>query len=229
MADSENSRTLPANTRLNVLSYTTDFLTRLKDRHADAAEDDPALAKWLQWHEAHREFGLRCRLQQHLETQLVHTVGFPSIRIDVPGKSDPALIQDEADIEYWLKGDDMADARDKAKEALAAQIRLWNAADRMIGYTKARQAESVAIDRDFALAGELSEMPAQSITGAIAKLHVVLTLGIASPDCDEFPWPALCCLMSDLLQMQKAMQDDVAADKAVSPIFEVKALRAHQP
>ena len=205
MADSENSRTLPANTRLNILSYTTDFLTRTKDRGVNASAADPALAKWLEWHEAHREFVRRCHLQQHLETQLVEAVGFPSIKIDVPGKPDPAHMQSEAEIEYWLKGDDLAEARDRAKEALLAQVRRWHAADNIIGYTRAQEAESVASDRELALAAELWEMPAQSIEGAIAKLHGVLTLGIASRDCDEFPWRSLRSLMKDLLEMQQAV------------------------
>ena len=121
------------------------------------------------------------------------------------GKPDPAHMQSEAEIEYWLKGDDLAEARDRAKKALSAQIRRWHAADNVIGYTKAQEAESVASDRELALAAELWEMPAQSIEGAIAKLHGVLTLGIASRDCDEFPWRSLRSLMKDLLEMQQAV------------------------
>ena len=228
MADSENSRTLPANTRVNILSCTTDFLAGLRDRAVDAADTDPALAKWLEWHEAHREFGLRCRLQQHLETHLVHTVGFPSIHIDVPGHSDTGFVRDEADIEFLLKGDNLAEARDEAKKALAAQIGLWNTADKFVGYTKAKEAERVACDRDFALAEELSDMPARSIAGVIAKLNVVMSLGIPSPDSDELPWPQLCSVMSDLLDLHRKQSDLPAVDKAVAPIPEVAALRTRQ-
>jgi len=228
MADSENSRTLPANTRLNILSYTTDFLARVQDRDGSGADADPALAKWLEWHEAHREFELSCRLQQHLETQLVEAVGFPMVKIEVPGTLEPVVIQNEADIEYWLEGPDNEEARDRAKEKLSVQLRRWSAADQVMGYTRAREAERVAADRELALAAELWDMPAQSIEGMIAKLQAVLTLGIASPECDEFPWPALRSVMNDLIEMVKSLSELATSDKAQTPILEVAAVRARQ-
>ncbi|MGG6896835.1 hypothetical protein, partial [Rhizobium sp. BR 315] len=174
------------------------------------------------------EFELSCRLQQHLETQLVEAVGFPMVKIEVPGTLEPVVIQNEADIEYWLEGPDNEEARDRAKEELSVQLRRWSAADKVMGYTRAREAERVAADRELALAAELWDMPAQSIEGMIAKLQVVLTLGIASPESDEFPWPPLRSVMNDLIEMVKSLSELATSDKAQTPILEVAAVRARQ-
>ena len=217
MADSENSRSLSANTRLNILSYTTDFLARTEHRVGDDPNADSTLGTWWAWNEAHREFTILCHLQQRLEVQLTETIGFPVIKIDVAGKDDPVAVQSEAEIEYWLKGDDLAEARDRAKDALSAQLSRWTKGCSVTGYTQAREAESVAADRECALAADLWDMRAHSIEGVIAKLHVVLTMGIASPDCDEFPWPPLRSVLTDLLAMIKTETPSLRAIALLGP------------
>lgn len=131
---------------------------------------------------------------------MVEAVGFPTIEVCVPGEPAPATIQSNAEIESLLHGPDNAAARDKARGDLSAQLSRWKAADKRMGYSKARKAERIAGDRELAFAAELWDAPARSLEGVIAKLHAVLTLGISSPDCNEFPWPPLRSVMNDLLE-----------------------------
>ncbi|ERI14255.1 hypothetical protein O206_22915 [Ochrobactrum sp. EGD-AQ16] len=53
------------------------------------------------WQQAYKEFCQISRLQQHLETEMLRTVGEPFIEIDVPGEK-PVKVKSERDIELFL-------------------------------------------------------------------------------------------------------------------------------
>ncbi|MER8523750.1 hypothetical protein NKI48_31765 [Mesorhizobium sp. M0644] len=57
---------------------------------------DPALAVWLEWEKAHKLTEQLCQGQQRLETQLVHSVGFPCVSICLPEGEDVTLHSIEA-------------------------------------------------------------------------------------------------------------------------------------
>lgn len=101
MADSENSRTLPSCTHRNLLFSVADFLTRQTEPVPSYPCIDPALPKWNMWQQAYKEFCQISRLQQHLETEMLRTVGEPFIEIDVPGEK-PVKVKSERDIELFL-------------------------------------------------------------------------------------------------------------------------------
>ncbi|MDX0518191.1 hypothetical protein GOD47_12940 [Sinorhizobium medicae] len=81
MADSDNSRTLPAVTRGDFHSFVAASLTsdpepsRLLDASPDACDDDPALDVWREWCVARERLVQSCVKQQRLETKLFATVG----------------------------------------------------------------------------------------------------------------------------------------------------------
>ncbi|WP_273772482.1 hypothetical protein [Brucella intermedia] len=202
MADSENSRTLPSCTHRNLLFSVEDFLTGNADPVSARFCVDPALAKWDAWQEAYRDFCQISRLQQHLETEMLRTVGEPYIEIEVPGEK-PAMVKSDRDIELFLPGPELAEARENAKAALKKHYSLWNVADKLSGYSRALQAEDIASEREQAAARALWETQAKSLEGIIAKLHVLITLGVLEPDCDDFPWKPLRSVLADLLEMSR--------------------------
>ncbi|SCB43434.1 hypothetical protein [Rhizobium lusitanum] len=74
-----------------------------------------------------------------------------------------------------------------------------------VGYSEALQEERHA----FALEGEMAETlwdtPAESITGATAKLHAVVTKWQPSLISDEYPWPQIRSVIADLLKIDVEM------------------------
>ena len=77
----------------------------------------------------------------------------------------------------------------------------WKAADREIGHSKALEAEDRAFESERALAHELRNMPANSLTSAIAKRHAILVRGQPSATHDEYPWPQVRSVLVDFLTL----------------------------
>jgi hypothetical protein len=76
------------------------------------------------------------------------------------------------------------------------------AADAVLGYSDALRAEARALYRVRDLAERLWGTPAASLTGVIAKLDVLLSEGAPSPVAQEFPWPQLRAIRSDLERLR---------------------------
>lgn len=203
MADSENSRTLPAITCRNPLQTTEWFLAKNiadQERWVPAIRDI-ALIRWNAWLLAFRELSLRSREQQDLESKLFAMVPAASVEIQLPDHGGVAVVSSIKEIQDKLRGGRFADARANAAAELLAKRRRWDAADVSIGYSRAKRAESEASIVEGRLAAELSEAPAMSTVSAAAKLHCILKRGAPRSDFDEFPWPQLSAMLVDLLAM----------------------------
>ncbi len=201
MADSENSRTLSAITPGTLVPTAERFLTgkaaEEQREHADGG--DPFLAKWNAWLAAHHEFARLCHLQQRLETQLLRRVASPEVELRAPGAKDPIIVKTEEEIEAFLKGETLAPARVSAKEELLVRRGNWNAADELVGYSRAKKAEAAASALEVKLADDLWDTPARSVVGVTAKVHAILKHGAPDPRTDEFPWPQIRSVLIDLL------------------------------
>lgn len=207
MADSDNSRTLPLVTRRRLLSTSTAWLTAqvadasATDHSANGRLDggDPALMLWQEWRAAHYQVEKFCRRQQRLETALLEAVGFPQVDIALPDQKCvvAAFTIEEIDRRVGYAPEN-AQAKRTAKAALAERQAAWDALDERIGYTRSKQAEEAAFMLRAERLNDLFAQPAQSIGGVAAKLHAVLAMGEDSPG-DEFPWPQIRAVMTDLL------------------------------
>ncbi|WP_047454176.1 hypothetical protein [Rhizobium rhizogenes] len=211
MADSEISRTVSSITRENLHSVAAEFLqakavssgASAADQSSDRNDDniDPALAIWREWLTAHQEFVRLCRLQQRLETRLFRSVGFPRVKLPVPGQNGPIVATTDEEIDRWLNGTAFAEDRASAKAELSSQVEKWNAADRRLGYSRARMAEEAAANTAIGLAETLWETPSTSVDGAAAKLHAILAHGEPGLNNSDFPWEQIRSLLADLLKM----------------------------
>jgi hypothetical protein len=68
-------------------------------------------------------------------------------------------------------------------------------------YAEALAAEERAFEAEQATAETLWSTPAQSLAGATAKLHAILSKGRYSVSCDEYPWPQIRLVLIDLLNI----------------------------
>lgn len=211
MGDSDNSKILPSVTRRTLLTIAAGSLTARAARGEPATAQtavtiagpqDPALSLWTEWHATYQRACDLGRKQQRLESELVTTVGFPSVKLRIPGQHKPVVVETEAEIDRWLRSSpDTAMARVKARTRLAARREVWDDADERIGYSRTREAERDAQDEYDQLAETLWESPASSSAGVAAKLYAVLVIGEYREDCEEFPWPQIRSALADLLRI----------------------------
>ena len=77
----------------------------------------------------------------------------------------------------------------------------WKAASQEIGYSEAVQEEERAAAIEDEMAERLWDTPAESIVGASLKLDAMLARWQPSASSDEYPWPQLRSVITDLLKI----------------------------
>lgn len=207
MADSADSRSLPAVTRRRVLSTSVMWLTAQVSvlKAASGAEPDggregdPVLVLWQDWMAIRDEVERLCRTQQRLESRLVAAIGFPCVDLIAPDQDHPVPAFTAEEIDRQL-GDapESAEARAQAKAVLAERQKAWNALDERLGYSRAKEAEAEAFTAQENLANALWAEPSRSIAGVAAKLHAILSMGEGGAR-DEFPWRQIRVVLRDIV------------------------------
>jgi glycine/D-amino acid oxidase-like deaminating enzyme len=217
MADSDNSRTLPVVTRRRLLSTSAAWLAaHVADVHASLHPEirwhdggDPTLMLWREWRAAHEQVVKFCRKQQRLETALIAAVGFPHVDTAVPDQDCVVAAFTMEEIERRF-GDapESAEAKMQAKAVLAERQAVWDALDERMGYSRAKQAELEAFAMRADRLAVLFAQPANSVTGAAAKLHAVLAMAEDDGPPEEFPWPQIRAVMTDLIRLGSGRSDN---------------------
>lgn len=216
MADSDNTRTMPSVTRRKLLTATTIAAMALPfhnnsfataDTLAGNPSFDPALALWNDWRRAYLATIALCRKQQRLETSLVKTIGFPKVEVYRPGEEGAVVVcSPDAIDEVFGDNPAYAELRRKAEADLVAHQARWNTEDRRIGYSAALRAERIAVLHKQDIAEALMSTPATTLAGIAGKLDAVMREGESSEECDEFPWPELHAILTDLVRIANALQ-----------------------
>ena len=203
MADSENSRTVPAIIHRNLLPVAEQVLLGLAaDQEAAGGGDiDAALATWNDWIAAHREFARLCLVQQRLETQVLSLVSSPFVEIHLPSRTKPLIATTEEEIECWLEGDAFADERERAKRDFTERRDNWDAVDEFVGHSGAKAAETISFGHESRLVAALWAMPAHTLPAVAGKLHSIIMHGAPKLGTDDFPWPQVRSVLIDLLGM----------------------------
>ncbi|MDX8525877.1 hypothetical protein RFM68_15295 [Mesorhizobium sp. MSK_1335] len=226
MADSDITTTLPVVTRRRVLEGAAIAIVG-SSRRAVARYDqetpqltDPAVAVWRKWCAAHKQTERLCREQQRLERKLVEAVGFPSATIQPSEGKNVTLHSLQAlRIVLDLAPEDVA-MRAKAETDFAHHQERWDAVDSEIGYSATLRAEREAADRTEELLELLSETPAASLAGVVAKLDAVLMEGEPSEGSSEFPWPQIRSALDDLMTIGKIVAEQAFPEEQPSPLQE---------
>ncbi|MBP2540992.1 hypothetical protein J2768_003436 [Agrobacterium tumefaciens] len=208
MSDSENSRTLSIVTRRRVLSTSAALLALQAsaldeamgaETPLDAGADDQVMDLWREWLSVHNETQRLCKLQQGIESRMVATVGFPQVKITLPGRAVTVFASSREEIEQ-IYGDASEHQVIKAQAIAALWERqgAWDHLDTAWGYSLAQKAEIRSDRLEMKLAKALWAQPAISIAGVIAKLHSILVTGEQQGMPDEFPWPELRIVLDNL-------------------------------
>ncbi|MCZ4430333.1 hypothetical protein O3S81_11560 [Agrobacterium sp. SOY23] len=214
MSDSEISRTSPIITRRRVLSTSAALLALQTSgideamgakTPPDAGTNYRVMDLWQKWLTAHDETQRFCKLQQGIERRMVAAVGFPQVKIPLPGRAVTVFASSQEEIERTY-GDASEHQVIKA-QALAAfweRQEAWDRLDEAWGYTRAQKAEIRSDRLEMKLAKALWAEPSTSIAGAIVKLHAILVTGEQQGLPDEFPWPELRIVLDNLSTLAPA-------------------------
>ena len=178
MIDSENSRTLPAITRRNLLYAPAAFALPAAIPFASAAastadttvnDPNPILQLFADWQVVHARYLELSDLRWDAEVALFRKAEFPEVEIRLPdGRTFSAVTEEEIALGFALPS--MKQVRARARADLAAMTDRWDEMDNEVGYSRAVEAENRAADRRTALAAPLLATPARTAEGAAAKL-----------------------------------------------------------
>ncbi|QOF75032.1 hypothetical protein IG197_31425 (plasmid) [Aminobacter sp. SR38] len=198
MADSDNTTALP-------------FVTRGGRRKSCAVDDeaegdssvgvrpaekiaarllgtiDPCVVLLQEWEQAHHMAVVLCRLQQRLEIRIRNALQASEPRVgaekDQQSASQPADHQSR-----------------------------WNELDQEFGYSRARAAETQAVEAEEEILDAVAATPAQSLAGVIAKLKIIAGGGENMGDTSAFPWPQIQSVLADLQALGDRGADVLPAD-----------------
>lgn len=209
MADSDNTMTLSLVTRRELLAGTAIAVVGPK-RNAFGRNEletgpstDPALAVWRQWQDAQSLTEGLCRQQQRLERELLEVVGFPGASVRLRDR-DPVMLHSPEAVGEVLDLDlENVAQRAKAEAEFAAHQARWDAADKEVGYSATLRAEHEAGARAQDLLKALSETPATSLAGVLAKLDAAIREGQASEDSGDLPWPLIRSAFEDIARISR--------------------------
>jgi len=223
MADSENSRTLPAIKRRkeNPERGTSENLPHIIDRrnllpvaarllstlvaepgnHRKAGGPTPVRDMWPRWYARHQQRVRATRLREKLEKQLLEEAG--GLPVATPrnvGMDGAVEVHSFADINRMASQLD-AQHLSQARAELRRRRRRWKEADRRLGYSAA-----VALEQELAERAGISgrvmwiTRPA-SLIEATAKLHCLIVMHDPSLKFEDAPWPELRTMLKDLIRI----------------------------
>jgi hypothetical protein len=221
MADSENSRTLPAIKRRkenpergtsenlphtidrrNLLSVASRLLNaRIEDPDGPRTEPGltPVREMWPRWYTCHQQRVRATRLREKLEKQLLEEVGgLPVAMLRNFGKDGTVEVHSFADINRMASQLD-AEHLSQARAELRSRRRRWKETDQRLGYSVA-----VALEQELAeqagISGRVMWITRpSSLVEATAKLHCLIVMHDPGLKLEDAPWPELRTMLKDLI------------------------------
>ncbi|MGK9171554.1 hypothetical protein KXR53_35055 [Inquilinus limosus] len=212
MADSDDTTTLPALSRRDLLGGATVIPISAADARRRGANSDPVLDLFREWRALDAELDAWQDDWQKKEGVLLRTVGMPRVLVPVPGKAEPVSACEPAEIDELLEDlPGTEELRQRLHREFAAHRRRWEIAAAAIGLGPVEERVNQAWDRWDSLTETVWQVPAGTVAGAVAKLAMVLSMGQSRSDDDEFPWPPLRSILADL---QRLVSMPVSLDPA---------------
>lgn len=202
MADSDDTTTLPALSRRDLLGGATVIPIGTADARRRGANSDPVLDLFREWRALDTELDAWQDDWQKKECVLLRTVGMPRVLVPVPGKAEPVSACEPAEIDGLLEDvPGTEELRQRLHREFAAHRRRWEIAAAAIGLGPVEEHVNRAWDRWDTLTETIWQTPAGSVAGVAAKLAMVLSAGQSRSDDGEFPWPPLRSAFADLQRL----------------------------
>lgn len=228
MADSENSRTLPAITRSdenfenraleklphvinrrNLLPVAARALSARFDETRDQQRPSgprPVKEMWPRWYSCHLQRVRASRLRKKLETELLgETGGAPVVELWI-GTQQTVPVHSFADINR-LSSQLNAEQLFQARAELRRRRKRWKEADQRLGYAAAVTWEK-ELAHQAGIAGRVMRITApSSLAEVTAKLHCLIVMQDPGLKLDVAPWPELRRLLRDLIRREERVRE----------------------
>jgi hypothetical protein len=224
MADSENSRTLPAITRRkrgsqsgttenvphvidrrNLLPVATRWLSARFDETRDQQRPSgprPVKEMWPRWYACHLQHVRATRLRQKLETKLLEeTGGAPILELRI-GPEQIVPVHSFADINR-LAPQLNAEQMSQARVELRRRRKRWKEADQGLECAAAITREQ-ELAHHAGIAGRVMRITSpSSLIEFTAKIHCLIVMQDPGLKLELTPWPELRRLLRDLIRMEE--------------------------
>ncbi|MGM4986484.1 hypothetical protein [Rhizobium sp. 11_C7_N12_5] len=222
MADSENSRTLPAISRgnekpehgtceglppiidrRNLLSVATRLLRALiaETPQRKASGPTPVREMWPRWYEYHQEHMRVIRLREKLQAELLEEAGdLPVVMLPNVGKDGVVEVRSFADLNRMAPQLD-ADHLSQARAELRRRRKRWKEVDRRLGYSAIVAREQEMAERAGISGRVMWITRPSSLIEVTAKLHCLIVTHDASLKLVDAPWPELRTMLKDLIRI----------------------------
>ncbi|MBB3571569.1 hypothetical protein [Rhizobium sp. BK491] len=220
MADSENSRTLPAISRgnenlkrgtyedlppiidrRNLLSVAVRQLRVLIAEPPRRRESGPTPIRemWPRWYEYHQQHMRVIRLREKLKAELLKAAGgLPVVMLPNVGKDGVVEVRSFADINRMASQFD-TEHLSQARAELRRRRKRWKEADRRLGYSAIVAQEQELAERAGISGRVIWITRPSSLIEVTAKLHCLIVMHDPGLKLEEAPWPELRTMLKDLL------------------------------
>ena len=220
MADSENSRTLPAISRgkekrehgtceglppiidrRNLLPVATRLLSALIAEIPQRREQGPTPVRemWPRWYEYHQQHMRVIRLRGKLEAELLKEAGgLPVVMLPNVGKDGVVEVRSFADLNRMAHQID-PEHLSQARAELRRHRKRWKEADRRLGYSAIVAREQELAERAGISGRVMWITRPSSLIEVTAKLHCLIVMHDASLKLMDAPWPELRTMLKDLI------------------------------
>ncbi len=220
MADSENSRTLPAISRgkekhehgprknlppiidrRSLLSVTARLLSALIAEIPRRRESGPTPVRemWPRWYEYHQHHMRVIRLREKLKAELLKEAGgLPVVVLPNVGKDSVVEVRSFADLNRMASQLDVKHLS-QARAELRRRRKRWKEADRRWGYSAIVAREQELAERAGISGRVMWITRPSSLIEVTAKLHCVIVMHDPGLKLMEAPWPELRAMLKDLI------------------------------
>ncbi|NKJ40169.1 hypothetical protein [Rhizobium sp. SG570] len=220
MADSENSRTLPAISRgkekrehgtceglppiidrRNLLPVATRLLSALIAEIPQRREQGPTPIRemWPRWYACHQEHMRVIRLREKLQAELLNEAGGrPVVMLPNVGKDGVVEVRSFADLNRMASQLDVKHLS-QARADLRRRRKRWKEADRRLGYSAIVAREQELAERAGISGRVMWITRPSSVIEVTAKLHCLIVMHDASLKLVDAPWPELRTMLKDLI------------------------------
>ncbi len=222
MADSENSRTLPAISRgieapgrgtsenlpriidrRNLLSVAARLLSALIAEIPQRRESGPTPVKemWPRWYDYHQQHMRAVRLRKKLEAELLKEAGgLPVVSLPNIGKEGVVEVHSLADINRMASQLD-AEHLSQARAELHRRRKRWKEVDERLGYSEIVAQEQELGERAGISGRVMGITRPSSLIEVTAKLHCLIVMHDPGLRLEDAPWPELRTMLKDLIRL----------------------------
>jgi len=209
MTDSENSMSLPAVSRRELLARAVAVpIVPLGSGSSAATPEacDPILPLWHEWQRLHAYAAELCQRWQEIESRLVRTVGFPQVFIPSPKGGRDICAQSHLEIDQAIAAGDCSQEWGAALHAEFADRRArWDAEAGALGFDESNRQELAAWHREQEAMRVIFRTRAATLVGIETKLGLLIHLSSVFSDDPEFPLPQVRSILADVKRLGKAL------------------------